>query len=219
MAPPTPPLAADSTWSRLDALFDELIALPSAERVAAIARMAGDDAALSARLLAFERALDTEGSPLDLPASALLQASTDDAAGSAGRRVGPWRLVALLGRGGMGDVHRAERCDNTYEQHVAIKLLRNDSGALAARFLQERRIVARLDHPGIARLIDGDIDASGRPYMVMELVEGTTLNVWCVQNRPTLKPGWTCSARSATPWPTRIGTWWCIATSSRPTSW
>ena len=87
----------------------------------------------------------------------------------AGTRVGPYRLRALLGRGGMGEVWEAERADGQYEQVVALKLLKRgmDSAAIVARFLRERQILARLEHPNIARLLDGGVAADGRPYLVL----------------------------------------------------
>jgi len=87
--------------------------------------------------------------------------------------VGPWRVLREVGRGGMGQVFEAVRADGLYEQRVALKLVRPWLGAeLVARFRSERRMLATLEHPGIARLIDGGVAADGRPYFAMEYVEG-----------------------------------------------
>ncbi len=93
--------------------------------------------------------------------------------GAAGQAVGPYVLVSLLGRGGMGEVWVAERRDGQFEQRVALKLLRRgmDSEGIRRRFVQERQVLARLEHPHIARLLDGGT-ADGRPYFVLELVDG-----------------------------------------------
>lgn len=94
-----------------------------------------------------------------------------------GRVIGSYRLLRRLSRGGMGDVYRAERADGAYEAAVAVKLLRAgvDAETLAARFRRERQILARLDHPHIARLLDGGSSVEGVPYLVMELVDGEPL--------------------------------------------
>ncbi len=95
-------------------------------------------------------------------------------------RIGPWRLVGLIGEGGMGTVHFAERADGQFEQQVALKLLRHDLDATAQeRFLAERQILAELQHPNIAHLLDGGVTDDGRPYFVMEYVDGTPLDTYC----------------------------------------
>lgn len=97
----------------------------------------------------------------------------------AGERVGPWRLVRELGHGGMGTVWLAERADALYDKRVALKLLRFDAGDLRARFDNERHILAALEHPHIARLLDAGSDAHGAPYVALEYVEGESLTQWC----------------------------------------
>ena len=94
------------------------------------------------------------------------------------RYCGPYRLVRLLGTGGMGLVYLAERCDGEIQQKVAIKLLRADADrpAWRERFLKERQFLANLNHPSIARLLDAGRTEDGRPYLVMEHVEGTTID-------------------------------------------
>ncbi|NNF57248.1 MAG: serine/threonine protein kinase, partial [Rhodothermaceae bacterium] len=101
----------------------------------------------------------------------------------------PYRVLRLLGRGGMGAVYLAERADGQFEQTVALKLIREgfDSPALRARFLHERQTLARLQHPGIARLLDGGLDDAGRPFFAMEVVEGERLDRYCDTHRLGLK--------------------------------
>jgi eukaryotic-like serine/threonine-protein kinase len=99
-----------------------------------------------------------------------------------GQYVGAYRLIEHIGRGGMGDVYRAERHDGVHDAQVAIKLLRAslDADTLTRRFHRERRILARLNHPNIAHLLDGGSTASGLPYLVMEWVEGQTLTAYAL---------------------------------------
>jgi len=96
-------------------------------------------------------------------------------------RCGPYECTQLLGTGGMGTVYRARRADGQYEQEVAIKFLRGSlrTDAYRARFATERQILAHLNHPNIARLIDGGVTADGEPYLVMEFVDGEPLDLWC----------------------------------------
>ena len=80
-------------------------------------------------------------------------------------QLGPWRICNLVGRGGMGEVWRAERCDGMFEMVVAMKFLRSDRPDVLERFKFERRVLAQLDHPNIARLIDGGVTPDGLPYL------------------------------------------------------
>ncbi len=98
-----------------------------------------------------------------------------------GRSIGVWRIIDVLGRGGMGAVYRVERSDGAYTQQAALKLIRTtaDSPAARERFQRERQILAGLQHPNIATLLDGGISAEGEPYFVMELIDGVPLDRWC----------------------------------------
>ncbi len=108
--------------------------------------------------------------------------STADLDAGAGR-VGPWRLVEPLGRGGMGTVYKAERADGQFQQQAALKLIRHDLGPEAQkRFLSERQILAQLQHPNIAHLLDGGVTDDGRPYFAMEYVRGTPIDRFCNQH-------------------------------------
>ncbi len=166
-------------------LFEQLVELPANERAARIAALA--DAGLAARV---ERLLDADrvpesglGDPLRAAAGWLTE--EHHAAGvdgdRSGERIGPWRIVERIGRGGMGEVFLAERADGAFERRVALKLLKRglDSDEIVARFLAERRILARLDHPGIAQLVDGGLAPDGRPYFALELVDGLPITEWC----------------------------------------
>jgi serine/threonine-protein kinase len=107
----------------------------------------------------------------------------EDEAAVIGQTIGAYRTIRLLGRGGMGVVLLAERIDGQFEKQVALKLLRSGLGSadIQRRFLRERQILARLDHPNIARLLDGGVSADGRPYFVMEYVEGSPIDESCAR--------------------------------------
>ncbi len=103
-----------------------------------------------------------------------------------GRRIGPFRILQRLGEGGMGVVYLAERADGEFEQQVALKLVRADRSGLTERFRLERQILARLEHPNIARLLDGGITPEGELYFAMELVRGTPLLEFADERRLTV---------------------------------
>ncbi len=106
----------------------------------------------------------------------------------AGRVLGDYRLLELIARGGMGEVYRAERADGQYEQQVAVKVVRDDgdSSYLLQRFAAERRILAALDHPNLAKLLDAGVTPEHTPFFVMELVDGSPIDVYCEHNKLTL---------------------------------
>ncbi len=171
-------------WTEVRVLFEELVEVPAEERERRIAALPDPDlASRVARLLA----ADSEaGRFLETPAVAVAGGLFDGLAATESEapppeRIGPYRVLRRLGRGGMGEVLLAERADGLFEQKVAIKLLRRGmaSDEVLARFSRERRILARLEHPHIARLLDGGATEDGRPYFVMELVEGEPITDYC----------------------------------------
>ncbi len=114
--------------------------------------------------------------------AAAIVAQADEATGSApGRRIGAYSIVREIGRGGMSRVLLARRADGQFEQHVALKLLRPglDSAVDHARFRAERQIVASLNHPNIARLLDGGLTDGGQPFLVLEFVDGQPIDAYC----------------------------------------
>lgn len=177
--------ARDARWQALDALLDRLFDASPQAREVILQEVDIEDAELARsarRLLAAAERDDLE------PGGALvsLLPGTTDAPMSTsvlGKRVGPWRLIRELGHGGMGRVYLAERAEGGFEQQAALKLLSTGSHSndLLRRFEQERRILARLDHPHIARLLDGGVTAEGRPWFAMELVDGVRIDHYCDQ--------------------------------------
>jgi eukaryotic-like serine/threonine-protein kinase len=167
-----------SPWEEL---FDELADLPPPGRDRRLAALASEDPALAARLA---RLLAADGEPTDFFGRPVAELLGDDSPLPAGTRIGSWRLLGLLGRGGMGEVYLAERDEGTFKQQAALKLIKRgmDSQAIVRRFLRERQILSRLDHPGIARLLDGDSTADGRPFFVLEWVDGIPINDYCQGN-------------------------------------
>jgi len=164
-------------FARLDALLDALLDTPPAQqRQRARALCEGDDA-LFEELDALLSALRSDDAhPLDrtIDPTLALEASEDPLEG---QRAGPYELVELLGVGGMGTVFRARRADGAYDRDVAVKVVRRgmDSLAILDRFHREREILARLEHPGIVRLVDAGLLDDGRPYLAMDLVKGEPL--------------------------------------------
>ncbi|HEX4956510.1 MAG TPA: serine/threonine-protein kinase [Thermoanaerobaculia bacterium] len=180
-----------------ESLFDELLELPPARRAERLAHLERQEPTLAQRLRALlaadeDASADFLDRPLgDIPAEAL-PAIPDSAPRpelAAGTLVGAWRILEPIGLGGMGEVYLAERADGHFEQRVALKLIKRgmDSREIVRRFLIERQILARLDHPGIARLLDGGSAEDGRPYFVMEHVEGEPLFAHCSRTGASLE--------------------------------
>jgi tetratricopeptide (TPR) repeat protein len=108
-------------------------------------------------------------------------------AAEAPARIGHWTILRLLGTGGMGDVWLGERSDGAVEQRVAIKRVRGASRQLAERLRSERRILARLSHPNIARFVDAGVDEADNPWLALDYIAGVDLGVWCDRERPGLR--------------------------------
>jgi serine/threonine-protein kinase len=177
-------------WSRLRGLLDGALALAPAERATWIERLGPEDEDLKPRLRALLAHAAGDSSPLDtLPHVETAQFLAERAqrgegdALAPGAVVGPYRLIRLLGEGGMGAVWLAERTDLLQRRQVALKLPRLLTGraALAERLAREREILAMLEHPNIARLYDAGLAADGQPYLALEYVEGERIDAWCAR--------------------------------------
>jgi len=172
--------------ARAHALLDDLLDLPEAARAARLAELTSEDAAVRGEVESLLRAA-AQASTGFLSTPAHLAGTAEHEGLAAGARLGAWRITGRIGRGGMGEVYQAERADGGFQQRVAIKVLQLEASAQLERFQAERQILARLEHPGIARLHDGGITADGRPYMVMEFVEGRPITAFCAEHGATLE--------------------------------
>jgi eukaryotic-like serine/threonine-protein kinase len=169
---------------RIADIFEQAVDLPPAERSDFIARACGDDATVRREVEAL-LALDAEvAAEAGSPSWSL---SASGALGATGR-VGPYRLVSKLGEGGMSEVFLGLRDDGEFVRRVAIKLIRRDvlTAETTRRFETERQILASLDHPAIAKLLDAGRTADGVPYFIMEYIEGERIDSYCDRHRLTI---------------------------------
>ncbi|WP_405241631.1 serine/threonine-protein kinase [Lentisalinibacter salinarum] len=174
-------MAADR-FQRVKQIFNQLADLPPDERAARLDAACGSDRELRAEVEALLAGADASDATLRRAVgSVAAEALEDSPASSVGRLYGPWRLTRLVARGGMGAVYLAERADGSYEQQAAVKLVNAAlmSPLALRRFDDERRILARLQHPNIARLIDGGKTADGEPWLAMEYVDGLRIDEYC----------------------------------------
>src|ERR1700677_2665565 len=165
-------------WGRLQDIFDEVCALDAGSRRLVLDQRCNGNEGLRKEAERMVRAFDDERA-----------ANTEARAASVGRRFGNWQTIHLLARGGMGEVWLARRADGQHEQQTPLKIL---SPYLAApdsvhRFRRERELLARLEHPNIARLLDGGMSSQGEPYLVMEYVEGVRLDRYCDEHHLSVR--------------------------------
>jgi serine/threonine protein kinase len=173
-------------WQRVEEIVHRALDCEPAEREAFIDSACGGDTELRREV---ESLLATEHDGGFSTASAfdegvqlleMLDEKSND-----GRRIGPYRVIRQIGRGGMGSVYLAARADDTFQKLVAIKIIRRglDTEDIIQRFRNERQILATLDHPNIARLLDGGATEDGLPYFVMEYIEGEPIDSYCNSRR------------------------------------
>lgn len=168
---------AEERFARLQELFHAASALPPGQRREYLESVCGGDDSLRDETLALVDAW--EAGEDRLAAEVQSAASTLEREGLGGGRIGPYQILRELGAGGMGVVYLALRDDDVYRKRVAIKVATLPGGREQARLTTERQILATLEHPGIARLIDGGTTDLGRPYLVMEYVEGEPIDKYC----------------------------------------
>lgn len=180
---------AKSHWRRIQTLFDAAVDVDPAERVAWLEQECADDGDLLSEvraLLECDERTSRFLQPPMTPAEDEAQPLDDDHDPQLGRRVGAYELTRVIATGGMGTVYLAARADQHFDKQVAVKLIRPgmDTADIVRRFRNERQFLAGLEHPNIARLIDGGVtEHDGRPYLVMEYVEGTPLDRYCDDHR------------------------------------
>src|SRR5258708_1026169 len=170
-------------WQQFKQIFQAVLDLPLADRAAYVQEACGQDEELRRDIVSL---LESEERSADFLGEAAVEyvsgAFADDDLPDTyiGRRIGPYQIGRKIGTGGMGAVYLAERVDE-FRQKVALKLLKRDiaSREVISRFRHERQILAGLDHPYLARLLDGGATEDGHPYFVMEYVEGASIDSYC----------------------------------------
>jgi eukaryotic-like serine/threonine-protein kinase len=170
---------ATDRWRRIEEVFGAILALPAGEREAHLTELCGGDAELRSEVRSLLAADAGASRFLERPALPTSVALPPPSA--TGRHFGPWRVERLLGEGGMASVYLGVRDDGEFSQQVAIKVFgyATDRFNLLERFRAERQILASLDHPNIARLLDGGTTEDGLPYLVMEYIDGVPLDRYC----------------------------------------
>ncbi|MBM3786606.1 MAG: tetratricopeptide repeat protein [Acidobacteria bacterium] len=163
-------------WKKLETVFEAALPLAEEARRLYLEQTAAGDPDLLASVLGLLSAHEAGNEYLDRQSPPPPSAA------------GPYRIESLIGRGGMGTVYLASRADDRFERKVAVKFLAPGLGGVdvASRFLREHRILAKLEHPNIARLLDAGATVDGVPFLVMEYVEGVRLDQWRREGRPTL---------------------------------
>lgn len=168
-------------WKRVEAVFYDALDRPTAERARYLASTCGEDLELRLEVESLLASMaGASESMREAIAAVAGSVATTGVASLVGKRVGAYRLVEVIGEGGMGTVYLARRDDAQYKRDVAIKILPLGLATpqAIARFRDERQILARLDHPSIVRLLDGGATEDGVPYLVMEHVEGVPLTAY-----------------------------------------
>jgi serine/threonine protein kinase len=185
-------------WQRIEALFDDALERDPQERAAWVKEQAGTDEELARQVMEMLKASgeaatfleSTNRSDLENALARMASAVEEDTReGSDPERAGPYRLIRKLGRGGMGQVYLGVRDDEAYKRYVAVKVIRRgmDTEDILKRFRVERRILASLNHPGIAQLLDGGSTEEGVSYFVMEYVDGESITKYCDEHRLSLQ--------------------------------
>lgn len=178
---------SDGHWERARALFDELVDLPPAEQRVRLDEACAGDARLRAGVEAL-LAADSADDPQAGAVSRMAATVGDDADVTVSQALGPYQIDREIGHGGMGTVFLAHRADDQFQLQVAIKVIRGfPDDETVRRFRVERQILANLDHPNIARLIDGGATSGGLPYLVMDYVAGLPIGEYCDTNRLTVR--------------------------------
>jgi non-specific serine/threonine protein kinase/serine/threonine-protein kinase len=172
----------ESNWPRVKELFAAAVELAPHERLSFLKQACAHNENLRAEVWALVSAHESSGDFIHNAAIIDLRlVKSDEAAALAGQQIGNYQIVRELGRGGMGAVYLAARVDKIFEKQFALKIIKRgmDSDAIVKRFVMERQILANLDHPNIARMIDGGTTDEGLPYFVLEYIEGATITRYC----------------------------------------
>ncbi|MDX6695820.1 MAG: eukaryotic-like serine/threonine-protein kinase [Blastocatellia bacterium] len=172
-------------WRKVEEVFESALERAPEERSAYLTNVCADDEPLRQQVETLIASYEKAGSFIEEPAmgiAVLPDTLVDETVSTIiGRRLGSYKIVREIGRGGMGSVYLAMRADDEFQKRVAIKLIKRgmDTDFIIRRFRNERQILASLDHPNIARLLDGGTTEDGLPYFVMEFVEGQPIHHYC----------------------------------------
>ncbi|MBX2820925.1 MAG: serine/threonine-protein kinase [Rhodothermaceae bacterium] len=177
-------------WNKLEELYFAVIEMDESQRTAFLDKACANNPTLRHEL---EGMLNADGDSMALALENRVlngdSISEIDPQKAIGTRIGPYCLDQLIGEGGMGEVYLAHRADEQYKQKVALKRVRPGyrSSEMMARFRIERQVLAKLTHPNITQLLDGGIDDEGRPYLVMQYIEGTPITTFCDTHRLSIE--------------------------------
>jgi eukaryotic-like serine/threonine-protein kinase len=179
-------------WQKVKRLLDDAIELSPTERAAFLHSLSADEPEVRREVESLLRAHEAQPDflePPDICGAANDASSSDTSAAWLGRVLGSYRLLELIGEGGMGAIFRAVRADGLHDRPVAVKLIRSGLSKefFLRRFNEERRILASLDHPNIARLLDGGASPEGMPYVVMEFVDGVPIDEFCTRRQLSIR--------------------------------
>jgi len=181
--------SAHDSWKRVEALLNEALDIRQEDRSAFLDRSCAGDPQLRREVDSLLASVDKSVGFIERPLQQVAQLLTEESEGP-GSRIQAYELLKLIGEGGMGKVYLAARADDQYSKQVAIKLLQAgfaQTTAMLLRFRSERQILADLDHPNIARLLDGGATPSGLPFLAMEYVDGIAIHEYCRQNRLSIE--------------------------------
>jgi eukaryotic-like serine/threonine-protein kinase len=179
-------------WQKVKRLLDDAIELSPTERAAFLDSLSADEPEVRREVESLLRAHEAQPDflePPDICGAANDASGSDTSAAWLGRVLGSYRLLELIGEGGMGAIFRAVRADGLHDRPVAVKLIRSGLSKefFLRRFNEERRILASLDHPNIARLLDGGASPEGMPYVVMEFVDGVPIDEFCARRQLSIR--------------------------------
>jgi serine/threonine protein kinase len=182
-------IVTPTKWQRVQELVTAALDLPGPEREGFLASACGNNIELRRQIEELIQSYEEAGSFIEQAVADAAFEALGPASPHEGDRIGPYQITGVIGQGGMGSVYCANRTDDQYRKRVAIKVLRAGFGAspeLSKRFRAERQILATLTHPNIGCLLDGGITAAGLLYLVMEYIEGTTIDLYCSTRRLAL---------------------------------
>jgi eukaryotic-like serine/threonine-protein kinase len=185
----TPGIDDTERWRVVEDLFQRACDLPPEERPAFLDGAGGGDSSLRVEVESLLASADQTFGFIQQPVSDAALAVSQYLPAS-GKRIGPYEICALIGEGGMGQVYLARRADQSYSQNVAVKFMRGDFGRdreMLLRFRVERQILANLNHPNVARLLDGGVTPEGLPWLALEYVEGVPIDEYCRRHNVSLR--------------------------------